>query len=94
MNRNEDQLQCKSENLTTSGRMGERRTSIPDCSSSITKSNKIREIVIRQVDRGYIVNVGCHTFAISSSEELISKISEYVNEPLKTEDKWFKGKLF
>lgn len=56
--------------------------------------NKIREIVINELNRGFIVRVGCHTFAISTKAELTGKLIEYINEPLKTEQKWFGGKLF
>lgn len=56
--------------------------------------NKIRPINIEEVNRGYIVRVGCHTFAISSKVELITKLTEYINEPAKTEKKWYSGDLF
>ncbi len=56
--------------------------------------NKIRQINIEEVNRGYIVRVGCHTFAIGTKAELISNLTEYINEPTKTEKKWFSGELF
>lgn len=56
--------------------------------------NKIKQINIEEVNRGYIVRVGCHTFAIGTKAELTSKLAEYINEPLKTEEKWFSGELF
>jgi len=56
--------------------------------------NKIRQINIEEVNRGFIVRVGCHTFAISTKAELTTKLTEYINEPAKTEKKWYDGDLF
>ncbi len=58
------------------------------------RDNKIRDIHIKEVHRGYIVDIGCHKFAISTGDELIKKLGEYVKSPSKTEEKWFKGELF
>jgi len=82
--------------------------SIPRCSTGIDayavnreipvppngQVNKIRQINIEEVNRGFIVRVGCHTFAISTRAELTTKLTEYINEPEKTEQKWFKNELF
>ena len=57
-------------------------------------NNKIRQINIEEVSRGYIVRVGCQTYAIENKAQLISKLSEYINEPEKTEQTWFKNELF
>lgn len=56
--------------------------------------NKIRQINIEEVNRGFIVRVGCHTFAISTRAELTTKLTEYINEPDSTEKKWYDNKLF
>jgi hypothetical protein len=37
---------------------------IPDAPQS--EENKIRPINIEELNRGYIVRIGCHTFAIST----------------------------
>lgn len=57
-------------------------------------SNTIRPINIEEVNRGYIVRIGCHTFAFSTKAELTTHLVGYINEPEKTEEKWFKGGLF
>ena len=57
-------------------------------------NNKIRQINIEELNRGFIVRVGCHTFAISTKEELTAKLTEYINDPDKTEKLWFSGELF
>lgn len=57
-------------------------------------SNKLRRLEINELNRGYVVTVGCHQFAIETAEQLISKLTEYINEPAKTEAKWFSKQLF
>jgi hypothetical protein len=57
-------------------------------------NNKIRELNLREVNRGYIVNVGCHTFAISTKEELLPLLTQYINEPSLIEERWFSDNLF
>lgn len=64
---------------------------------NVTEGNtqqRINEISISEVDRGYIVRAGCKTFAISSKEELIEKLIGYINNPKDTERKYYEGKLF
>lgn len=56
--------------------------------------NKIREVSIRELNKGYLVNVGCHSFAITDSKLLIKLLSEYISDPEKTEKKWYDKKLF
>lgn len=50
--------------------------------------NTIRPISIKQLSIGYVVEIGCKSFAISTKEELTTKILEYINEPAKTEKKY------
>jgi hypothetical protein len=56
--------------------------------------NTIRTIQINQINHGYIVQVGCQTFAIESPSNLIAKLAEYINNPAATEEKLNQGKLF
>lgn len=55
---------------------------------------KIRTINIRQLDHGYVAEVGCQVFAIENASALITKLSEYILDPAATEAKWEQGKLF
>jgi hypothetical protein len=55
--------------------------------------NHIRQILIRQLNHGYIVEVGCQVLAIESASKLISLFAEYVNNPVATEAKHRSGKL-
>lgn len=85
--------------LISAGTLSSRPEPMADCANeaSVTTpmgENKIRQINIEEVNRGYIVRVGCHTFAISTKAELITKLTEYINEPAKTEKKWYSGDLF
>lgn len=54
----------------------------------------ILPITIKQLNYGYIIEVGCQTFAIESASLLIAKLSEYISNPGETEKKWNDGKLF
>lgn len=56
--------------------------------------NYMRTVSIRQLDHGYIVEVGCQAFAIENATSLIAKLSEYILAPQETEQKWVEGKLF
>ena len=60
----------------------------------ISHSNAIRDVYIKQLNRGYVVNVGCHSFAFSTKEEMMEKITAYINSPAETEKMWYKGELF
>lgn len=54
----------------------------------------IRELQIRQLDHGYMVVVGCQTFAIESKVTLLTRLIDYINDPGAAEEKWAEGKLF
>lgn len=54
----------------------------------------MRPIEINSLNRGFVVRVGCQSFAIESKETLIQKLIEYINDPEKTEQKYQEGKLF
>jgi hypothetical protein len=48
----------------------------------------IRGISIEPLNYGFIVRVGCQSFAIETSEKLIEKLTGYLKDPKKTETKW------
>jgi len=54
--------------------------------------DKIRQIRIEEVDLGFIVGVGCQTFAITEKEDLIKYLTNYINKPKECENLWFKTK--
>lgn len=54
--------------------------------------NTIRTFMVRQLNFGYVVEVGCHSFAIETKEKLVKLVSDYINTPDETEKKWFETK--
>lgn len=45
----------------------------------------IREIQIRAALNGFVVNVGCQTLVFTSKSDLLSQLTEYLNNPKDTE---------
>ena len=54
--------------------------------------NNIYVINIKQLSYGYIVNIGCQSFAIENSETLIKGLSNYLKSPSECEKVWMKDK--
>ena len=52
--------------------------------------DKARSINIEQMDYGYIVRVGCQTFAVETIEKVINNLVDYLQDPGKTEQEWYK----
>jgi len=64
------------------------------CEPEVTPNvERAREINIRPVDYGYVVQVGCQTFAIEDNELLIQILNEYLNNPQHIENVWMKSKV-
>lgn len=82
------------QSLTTSSNMYYSTTPTTESYLGDKNHNRIKTITIRQVDRGYFVEVGCQTFAITNKSELIALFIEYVNDPIGTEKKHAEDKLF
>ena len=57
------------------------------------EETKIRKIGIRQLEYGYVVEVGCHWFAIETVDKLLQALTDYVNNPKSIEKAWFDGKF-
>ena len=57
-----------------------------------SESNKIRNIQIEQLHSGYIIKVGCHSFAVEEHTTLITKLAAYLSNPQEVEKKWFETK--
>lgn len=62
--------------------------------TTLRVENLMRPLAIRQLNHGYIIEVGCQAFAIESASNLIAKLAEYIADPTATEMKWRDGKLF
>ena len=42
---------------------------------------KIRDIKIQQLDKGYLVTVGCKQLAVESRHDIIIHLSQYLDDP-------------
>lgn len=60
----------------------------------IMHHEKMREINIREVNKGFILTVGCHTFAFTKTSDFIPELTKYLTNPQETEKDWFSGDLF
>lgn len=50
--------------------------------------NRAKEVLIRQADHGFIVVIGCQTFAVESADRMLSAIGKYLKNPADVEQKW------
>lgn len=65
-----------------------------DVEAPARSNTGFRTINIKALNAGYIVDVGCHSFAIETKQSLIDKLTQYINNPRATERKWGRGELF
>jgi len=54
--------------------------------------NEIREIKIKPLSSGFLVQVGCQQIAIESISTLVNTFTLYLNNPNEFETKWFSKK--
>lgn len=52
------------------------------------------EIRVNPMDHGYLVQVGCKSFAIESKDKLLTYLAMYIDSPEATTKKYMEGKLF
>lgn len=55
--------------------------------------NKIRDFSVKELNYGFLIKVGCHSFAISTAAEAGRLITEYLKDPKGTEAKWYANDL-
>ena len=53
-----------------------------------------RDIHIKHMHHGYLVEVDCHKFAFETPEKMLKYILQYLKDPNGTERKWWDKKLF
>lgn len=51
------------------------------------------QITINPLNFGYLVNIGCNTFAIENVESLVSKLNSYLRNPEEVEGNWLENKI-
>jgi len=61
---------------------------------SCTPKNKMYDTHIEQLDNGYVVRVGCKSFAIGTKDELITLLTRYIKFPDLIEEEFMTGKLY
>jgi hypothetical protein len=59
-----------------------------------TEPGEIFNVSIRQISYGYIVEVGCRTFAIEDSKRLIDLLGRYLQSPNEVHKLYNDGVLF
>lgn len=72
-------------NREVPGQTGQGRPTAP----MVPGPSKIEDIHIQQLDRGFIVKVGCQTVAVSDKNELIGKLTAYISNPDKVRELYF-----
>ena len=55
------------------------------------KTSKISDIVIKEMDYGYLVKVGCQTLCIETQTKLTTWLTEYIQYPQKVTKRWNDG---
>jgi hypothetical protein len=60
----------------------------PSLGAVISTGRQYREIVIRKVNNGFIINVGCQTFVEKDWEQVNIKLMEYFTDPIAAEKKY------
>ena len=75
------------------------KLSEPEPASEILPSEEFKssapyEVSIRQVNNGFIVNVGCQTFAFEKFETASKYMAMYFENPSETTRKHYEGTLF
>lgn len=55
-------------------------------------SYSLREVNIKPLSSGYLVNVGCQSVAVETTETLLKTLGEYLNNPTEFERNWNRNK--
>lgn len=63
-----------------------RNNTMTSVAESETRS---REIRIKPLDSGYLVNVGCQSIAVETTENLILMLNRYLTNPIDFESKYY-----
>jgi hypothetical protein len=52
-------------------------------------NDNVRGISIKPLSSGYMVNVGCQSVAVETTERLIDMLNKYLTDPADFERKWY-----
>ena len=75
-------------------KLSEPEPELATLSSEDNQSSAPYEVSIRQVNNGFIVNVGCQTFAFEKFETASKYMAMYFENPSETLHKYYAGTLF
>lgn len=75
------------------GPIEEIRIPQPTRDTCVPKELRIKDIKIRQLDHGYVLNVGCKEIALSSIDQVIFGLRKYLKDPYKTQELFEKGEF-
>lgn len=56
-------------------------------------NSELRNINIQPLSRGYVLNVGCQSIAVSNKDSLKQLLNMYIDNPQQTEDDYYAGKI-
>jgi len=54
---------------------------------------KIEDIVIKQMDYGYLVKIGCQTIVVETPKKLIKAFKKYLKDPAGVEELFMQGEF-
>lgn len=69
---------------------------VPASSMGNVESNKqkIHSINIEELDYGYILRVGCKSFAFIDKQLMLDYLTKYMDNPQEMENKYYNNELF
>jgi len=59
----------------------------------VGRKPKAREILITEVDHGYIIKIGCQTLALETQTSLFLNLKKYLEDPQGIEQRWMSNDL-
>ncbi len=69
---------------------GALRPGRPEPQPICTVEPMTKEVRIRPLNHGYVVEVGCQSFAIESADKLTALINQYLKDPVEVEKAWLR----
>lgn len=84
--------ECRDEELTMTNLEDTPTNGRQEAEIGYDGPNKINDLVIKEMDLGYLVKIGCQTLCLETKETLIKLFTAYVNNPGETMDKYYKDR--
>ena len=58
------------------------------------KNGRPEEVIIRPLNHGFVVSVGCKQFALEDRKTVLSLISDYLENPKAMEERYSRGEIW